>query len=162
MTEQFYSNLSTILTALQNSNFSNPELLSILAEKLKKSKIMNQEQFLIDLTRYNQHCQNIEKNTEIDQLVTELVLKNIWNNNLEQLDTLDIIMFYSENEKFKISEPDMRKYFQIVLQNAYTMSMEELSSCIEILLQLSKKDQELYEKFNKWAVVYLLNYAFEE
>ena len=88
--------------------------------------IKNQERFLITLDSFAEFSFGSMSKSQTLQRLNSLIAKNVWNNNLEKLETLDLVLKHVSNEELKLDIGKLRKVTQILVQNSYTLSLREL------------------------------------
>lgn len=157
----YLSSLRSILRSYQRIGIKNVELLETISQSVD-FPIKNQERFLITLDSFAEFSFGSMSKSQTLQRLNSLIAKNVWNNNLEKLETLDLVLKHVSNEELKLDIGKLRKVTQILVQNSYTLSLRELQHSIKIVLTLAKENTGLFDEYNKFLSQYLLNYAFED
>lgn len=162
----FYSQLTSILNSFISLKFKDGQILHELCDNIT-IPVIDQENFLCTLKRYSTDLcldKNILEQSDLALKLDTFIIKNIWNNNLEELETLELIQLYanSNSSPIEVTLSNLRKYTKILIPNAYTMNVDELSTYFGIIVDLASKNLSTFEAFNKYLASYLLDYAFDD
>lgn len=144
----FYSNLVKIMKSFMIIGVKNIQFLELISEYLTRA-ILNQEVFIITLKEFLNFNQ-LDQNSALFTSIENIIVRNLFNNVLEEIDTLELAYSFRNHPKIDIKIEYLRKYSQIVLDFAFTMNSQELCSAFTQLIELSKTNAKLAEDYNKF------------
>lgn len=157
----FFSSLKSIISGFLNLGIRNTHLLDTISESLI-APVNHQEEFLLILHQYCDFCFEKNDKNPTKKNIEKLILKNVWNNKLEHLNTLDLLNTYKHDSRLFLDISNLRKFTKILIKNAYTMNYQELSGYVKVLLSLSETNPELKTQYSQFLTSHLLNYSFED